>query len=314
MSFNAFSLLGYIPEFAHVGFVYKNGKIELLDINDDEKHKKFITYFFRFLVDGKERGILNKIAKEVGASRFTVSRWAREKEKDVLPIQSDYFMSIAKFFDISPSWFYSTDIYKCFDEPKTGEKYKLNERNKYYFLSHLGKWKYWKIEERIQKNFFYKDTFGEIFIQYANDNGYILNPNRNLDKEIDKEIETGRIYLFKFHIFEYIEEIAKLEISKNNLTAIPSKDLEEEKKYAEFILYYLECEIEEKKGRKEQVSNMIETGIAEGHEAYYFNNHDNEKINFNEMIERWNYELKELKEWQEEYESKLQKVTNITNE
>ena len=28
-----------------VDFIYKNGKIEMLDIDNDEKHRKYITYF-----------------------------------------------------------------------------------------------------------------------------------------------------------------------------------------------------------------------------------------------------------------------------
>lgn len=296
-----------------VGFIYKNGKIEMLDIDNDEKHRKYITYFFRLLVDMNGEGTQKQLSKELHLSKGTVSRWYRTNEKGNSKIPSCYFMELAKFFDICPTWFYSTYLYMYFDEPKKGEKYKLNEERKNYFLTHLGKWEYQDIEIAIQKKRFLGDFLGDMYIEYAESKGYEINKDitkwydyleiKNMTKE---EQDFGGELLTTFDIRKkikfIIEDSLKEDIdSEGKNKFFNERSTKEEKRRVEFCIYNSQCDIEEHERQLELLKKMKALGIVE-----------EERINIEIDCEKISIELG--KERLSKYESKLQKFSNITNE
>lgn len=296
-----------------VDFIYRNEKIEMLDIDNDEKHRKYITYFFRLLVDMKGEGTQKQLSKELHLSKGTVSRWYRTNKKGNSKIPSCYFMDLAKFFDICPTWFYSTDIYDYFDSPNDGEKYKLNEERKNHFLTHLGKWEYQDIEIANQKKSFLGDFLGDMYIEYAKSNGYGINKDINIwcnDEQIQdmtkEEQDLNSEILMTLDIRKkiklLIDDSLKEDIDcegKNKF--FNEMSAKEEKRRIEFCIYNSQCDIEEHERQLELLRKMKALGIVE-----------DERINIEINNEKNSIEF--YKEHLSKYESKLQEFTNITNE
>lgn len=296
-----------------VDFIYKNEKIEMLDIDSNEKHRKYITYFFRLLVDMKGEGTQKQLSKELNLSKGTVSRWYRTNEKGNSKIPSCYFMELAKFFDICPTWFYSTDIFDCFDSPNDGEKYKLNEERKNHFLTHLGKWKYQDIEIAIQKKRFLGDFLGDMYIEYAESKGYEINKDITIwcnDEQIQgmtkEEQDLSSEILMTLDIRKkiklLIDDSLKEDIDCDGKNKFFNEmSAKEEKRRIEFCIYNSQCDIEEHERQLELLKKMKALGTIE--EECIDNKIDSEKIS-----------IEYYKEHLSKYESMLQEFTNITNE
>lgn len=296
-----------------VDFIYRNEKIEMLDIDNDEKHREYITYFFRLLVDMKGEGTQKQLSKELKLSKGTVSRWYRTNKKGNSKIPSCYFMDLAKFFDICPTWFYSPDIFDCFDSPNDGEKYKLNEERKNHFLTHLGKWEYQDIEIAIQKKRFLGDFLGDMYIEYAESKGYEINKDitkwydsveikymtkeeRDFDGEFLTTLDIRK--KIKFLIEDSLKEDIDSEGRNKFFNEMSDK---EEKRRVEFCIYNSQCDIEEHERQLELLKKMKALGIVE-----------EERINIEIDVEKFLIEY--YKKHLRKYESMLQEFTNITNE
>lgn len=297
-----------------VDFIYKKEKIEMLDIDNDEKHREYITYFFRLLVDMKGEGTQKQLSKELNLSKGTVSRWYRTNKKGNSKIPSYYFMDLARFFDICPTWFYSVDIYYYFDSPNDGEKYKLNEERKNHFLTHLGKWKYQDIEIAIQKKRFLGYFLGDMYIEYAKANGYGINKDlkRWYDNEEIQDMKKGEQYFIRSEIWTTVFIHFKMQkLIENSLEEdidcegrnkfFNRRSAKEEKRRVEFCIYNSQCDIEEHERQLELLLKMKALGIAE-----------EERINIE--INNEKKSIKFFKEHLSKYESKLQEFTNITSE
>lgn len=296
-----------------VDFIYRNEKIEMLDIDNDEKHREYITYFFRLLVDMKGEGTQKQLSKELNLSKGTVSRWYRTNKKGNSKIPSCYFMDLAKFFDICPTWFYSPDIFDCFDSPNDGEKYKLNEERKNHFLTHLGKWEYQDIEIAIQKKRFLGFFLGDMYIEYAESKGYEINKDitkwydsveikymtkeeRDFDGEFLTTLDIRK--KIKFLIEDSLKEDIDSEGRNKFFNEMSAK---EEKRRVEFCIYNSQCDIEEHERQLELLKKMKALGIVE-----------EEHINIEIDVEKISIEY--YKKHLSKYESMLQEFTNITNE
>ena len=308
---------------APVQFIFEDGEIKLRDMNTIEEHREYVTYLFRFLVDRK-KCTHEQIAKEINLSKEAVSRWYRTNKKGNSKIPSCYFMDLAKFFDICPTWFYSIYLYLYFDIPKDGEKYKLNAKNKHRFLTHLGKWEYTDIELAIQKRRFIEKTMGDLYIEYAQCQGYTINTEHilkyydileyyGLEKKTKISEEDKNKHASGFIKADFIKKskrILKEHLTRNTIRPIHGVGVEplflkrntnEEKRKLEFCLYNSQCDIEDYQMKLEEFEKMIALGLVEEKEI-------------DEKLSTTKRGLEIMNERKSKYESMLQEFSNITNE